>query len=270
MSKINSYREVLDLSCAVRNLRKGFITNFYPDSFRVDLWCKYGSLFYYLYPETVFFEQVERGFRHLFYISTSEQALKEALIDFLAGHETGSLVVDVLGNDSDLPVKRLFEENGFQEYSSLIRMTRINSLVGEEKVIPDVVFQAGIGDVQEILKLYDTYFDAYSEQIPLREELERWIASDHVLVYRADGHIVGFLIYDLTGVTLYLRYWFVHPEYRDQKIGAILFKEFMRRGENTRRQLFWVISSNENAIKRYVHYGFAIEKMFDYVLINTL
>ena len=149
-------------------------------------------------------------------------------------------------------------------------MTRINSLVGEEKVIPDVVFQAGIGDVQEILKLYDTYFDAYIEQIPLREELERWIASDHVLVYRADGHIVGFLIYDLTGVTLYLRYWFVHPEYRDQKIGAILFKEFMRRGENTRRQLFWVISSNENAIKRYVHYGFAIEKMFDYVLINTL
>ena len=270
MSKINSYQELLDLSSTVRNLRKGFITNFYPDPFRVDLWCKYGNLFYYSYPETVFFEQVERGFRHLFYISTSEQALKEALTVFFAECETGAFVVDVLGNDTDLPAKRLFEENGFQEYSSLVRMTRINSLVGEEKVIPDVAFQAGIGDVQEILKLYDTHFDAYVEQIPLREELERWIASDHVLVYRVGGHVVGFLIYDLIGMTLYLRYWFVHPEYRDQKIGAVLFKEFMRRGENTRRQLFWVITSNENAIKRYVHYGFSMEKMFDYVLINTL
>lgn len=268
MSKVESYQEVLDLSSRIRNLKKGYITNFYPESFRIDLWCKTDSLYHYLYPETVFFERVERGFRHLFYISTSELALQAALTDFLVGHERGQLVVDIIGNNADLPCKKLFEEQGFHEHASLVRMQRINTPSGE--LITGGDFPAKPEDAHELLELYETYFDPYIEQIPLHEELERWITAGHVLVYRVDRRIVGFLVYDLTGVTLYLRYWFVHPDYRDQKIGATLFKEFLSRGQNTRRQLFWVITSNENAIKRYVHYGFTEEKMFDYVLINTL
>ncbi|MBA4320402.1 MAG: N-acetyltransferase, partial [Flavobacterium sp.] len=40
------------------------------------------------------------------------------------------------------------------------------------------------------------------------------------------------------------------------------------KGRNTKRQLFWVIKSNENAIKRYLHYGFKEEKMYNFVMIN--
>ena len=37
-------------------------------------------------------------------------------------------------------------------------------------------------------------------------------------------------------------------------------------GKDTKRQIFWVIRTNENAIKRYKHYGFNEENMFDYVM----
>ena len=81
--------------------------------------------------------------------------------------------------------------------------------------------------------------------------------------------IVGFIIYDLYSTTLYLRYWFVDPLHRNLKIGSKLFREFRNRGKNTSRQLFWVIRSNQNAIKRYLHYGFKEENMYNYVLINN-
>ena len=47
-----------------------------------------------------------------------------------------------------------------------------------------------------------------------------------------------------------------------------LFNEFLSRGKNTQRQLFWVIKTNQNAIKRYRHYGFEKEKMSNFILTN--
>ena len=71
----------------------------------------------------------------------------------------------------------------------------------------------------------------------------------------------------MNNTTNYLRYWFTHPNYRDKKIGSKLLRHFFKIGEDTKRQIFWVIQSNENAIKRYRHYGFKEENMFDYVLM---
>ena len=161
----------------------------------------------------------------------------------------------------------MFVDKGFEEHTTLVRMSRVGGPSVHERV-PGVVSEATDQDISSILDLYHQYFDPYSEQIPLQEELVQWVSSKSILVSRVGEKVVGFLIYELIGVTLYLRYWFVHPDYRDCKIGASLFREFFYRGKMTKRQLFWVITSNENAIKRYMHYGFSQEKMFDHVLIR--
>ena len=88
----------------------------------------------------------------------------------------------------------------------------------------------------------------------------------HVLVCEEEGKMAGFLIYELNATTLYLRYWFTHPDFRDKKVGSRLLRRFFEEGKGTKRQLFWVIRTNENAIKRYRHYGFAEENMFDFVM----
>ena len=128
--------------------------------------------------------------------------------------------------------------------------------------------EANINQVSEILALFHQYFDPKAEQIPNELEIKNWIANGSLLIYEVENKIAGFIIFDLNGLTLYLRYWFVHPEYREQKIGSKLFQYFLFKGKNSKRQLFWVITTNENAIKRYKHYGFKQENMFNFVLIN--
>ena len=73
----------------------------------------------------------------------------------------------------------------------------------------------------------------------------------------------------MNATTHYLRYWFTHPDFRDKKVGSRLLRRFFEEGRDTKRQLFWVIRSNENAIKRYRHYGFAEENMFDFVMSRS-
>lgn len=269
MGKVDSFEEVQSLFNEIRNLKKGFITNFYPEHFCISLWCRYDSLFYVRYADTIFFLRKREQFANLFYCSVSERALKDVLPVFLKEYGELVLVTDLVGNEAVVSCRQLFLTEGFYEHTLLVRMSRVGlSALIDENVSVTEVDSAVLEDIPSLMELYASYFDPYSEQIPLKEELERWIGVGHVLVRRVKGEIAGFLIYDLTGMTLYLRYWFVHPDYRDLKVGSILLREFLLRGKDSKRQLFWVIDSNENAIKRYLHYGFSKERMFDYVLIK--
>ena len=165
-------------------------------------------------------------------------------------------------------MKDVFVEQGFSVYEQLYRMNRIGTLEFKEIDTPNVCFAEDV-DAQVVLDMLHSYFDPLSEQLPSYEEILYFISQKSVLVYKEAGKVYGFVIFELNGQTLYLRYWFVLPEYRDLKIGSRLFNEFMRAGHATKRQLFWVIASNENAIKRYRHYGFEVERLYDYVLIRN-
>ena len=125
-------------------------------------------------------------------------------------------------------------------------------------------------DVPVISQYLHEYFDERTEQIPYDEELVDYIKQGHILVCEENGVMAGFLIFELNATTLYLRYWFTHPEFRDKKVGSRLLRRFFEEGKETKRQLFWVIRSNENAIKRYKHYGFKEENMYDYVMTHVV
>lgn len=268
MKKVGSFEEIQFLLNEVRSLKKGFITNFYLDPFRISLWCRYDSLFYVCYADTIFFLRHREKFINLYYCSVSEEALRNILPVFLKKYSALAFVIDLVGTESVVTGKRIFLDEGFEEHTSLVRMSRIGAPIIDKAESPVIIEEAMEQDIFSIAELYDRYFDPYSEQIPLKEELMQWVGTGHLLINQDAGEIAGFLIYDRIGVTLYLRYWFTHPDYRERKIGSALFREFLRRGADTKRQMFWVIGSNENAIKRYIHYGFYEEKMFDYVLIK--
>lgn len=50
-------------------------------------------------------------------------------------------------------------------------------------------------------------------------------------------------------------------------IGSSLYKKVMFESKNIKRQMLWVVSDNENAIKRYEHYGFKLDRFIDNVMI---
>lgn len=265
MQQIQSIEQLRTLPAEVRAKRKGFLTNFYLDEAKHGLWIEKGVCGYEWVSDTLFLVKKSETFWNVFYCTTALEAFSSDLAEFKSRHHEATMLFDIVGRDMQCaPLVKLFEEQGFTEATSLVRMTRMTEPMEYEP--DDSIRQARLEEAVLIHQFLHQFFDEKTEQIPFVEELEAYAKEGHVLVCEEEGKTAGFLIYEINATTLYLRYWFTHPDFRDRKVGSRLLRRFFEEGRDTKRQLFWVIRSNENAIKRYRHYGFAEENMYDFVM----
>lgn len=262
------YQQICDRIAILRNLKEGFITNIFFDAVAVDLWGYDNKVVtFYAFDKSLFVVRENEGFHNLYFVSTTHAQLEENLNAFmLTNNIQPPLVVDIVGRDKDIAIlKETLVGCGFSQYCSLVRMSRA---VEKEEPQQGEITYASKEDSKQIDDLLLQYFDPLCEQLPTLRQIEQWIEQKRILLRKIDGEIDGFLIFEITGVTSYLRYWFTHPDYRNQKVGSSLLRQFFAESNSTKRQIFWVIESNENAIKRYEHYGFVTEKMYDKVMIK--
>jgi ribosomal protein S18 acetylase RimI-like enzyme len=270
MEKINSSNFLIAALNSAKSINKKCITNYYFSTSKSVNLIDDGNLFHEKIENVVFVLKQNTDFFNLYFFSPDEYELKLSLLKLIKQHSEMSLVVDIVTKDFNSQIIKLFEEAGFNLYTSLMRMSRISKGLFQDVEHYDQHLK--IADISESLKVYEqliSYFDPKAEQLPSLNEILEWTKNENILIYKIDNQIAGFIIYQLVGVTLYLRYWFVMPKYRDRKLGSKLFNYFLSRGKESTRQLFWVIQSNENAILRYKHYGFKEEKMYNFVLINN-
>lgn len=266
MENITSIEQVQTLISNIRNQRKGFLTNFYFDSFKHGIWISNGDLSYEILNGSLFLVRSSKDFCNLFYCSTTIEDLKIALLLFDKKYPELTRTVDVVGPEKQCtPVMEAFRQCGYLPYRELVRMSRITPA---DVFIPydGKVIKASIDDSTKIKNILDCYFDAKCEQIPYKEEIVQYVQDGKILVLKENDDILGFVIFETKRASHYLRYWFVHPMHRDMKIGSSLLNQFFYEGRQTKRQFFWVITDNENAIKRYRHYGFTDEDMKDYIM----
>ena len=229
------------------------------------LWIEKGDCHVERIRNTLFITKQSPTFWNIFYCSTTKEELSTDLSTFIAQYPTTTMMFDLVGRDIQCqPMVELFQSKGCKEATSLVRMTRMAAPF--DYVPNDTIRKATEADISQVSQLLHKYFDARTEQIPYDEELLDYARQGHVLVCEEQGGIAGFLVYEQNASTLYLRYWFTHPDFRDKKVGSRLLRRFFEEGRDTKRQLFWVIRTNDNAIKRYRHYGFKEENMFDYVM----
>ena len=267
MLTVESYEALLHLISEIRALRLGFMTNFFPDADKHGLWIAKGDCLTERVDNTLFIIKVNPGFWNVYYCSTALDSFGNDLEVFLAKHSDMTMLFDLVGRDVQChPLVDLFLAKGCKESVSLVRMTRMTEPTYYSP--DDSVRMATESDLPSISEYLHRYFDERTEQIPYDEELLGFCRQNHMLVCEEDGRMVGFLIYDLNASTLYLRYWFTHPDYRNRKVGSRLLHRCFEEGKNTRRQMLWVIRTNDNAIVRYHHYGFTEENMFDHVMHN--
>lgn len=265
MQHIHSLEELQKNIADIRALEQGSLTNYYPDLVKHSLWIEKGDFYLERINNTLFLIKQSASFWNVFYYSTNIDALGVDLSVFQGLYPDKIMMYDLVGRERQCePLKRLFETEGCTQSTSFVRMNRMTKPVD---YVPDGSVQyARVEDMTLISEQLHQYFNERTEQIPYDEELKDLINQKHVLVCKIDGVMTGFLIFELNSTTLYLRYWFTHPDFRDRKVGSKLLRRFFDEGKDTKRQLFWVIRTNENAIKRYKHYGFKEEDMFDFVM----
>ncbi len=265
MEKVKTIEQLQQLSAEIRLLRRGFITNFFLDPVKHGLWIAKGDCYVERIDNTLFIIKESPKFWSVFYCSTTLDDLSHDLMSLMDKHSDVTMMFDIVGRDVQCqPVVELLLSKGCKEATSLVRMTRMTSLM--EYTADGTIRKATEEDIPVVSQLLHTYFNEQTEQIPYDEELIDYARQGHVLVCEEKGTIAGFLIYELNVSTLYLRYWFTHPDFRDKKVGSRLLRRFFDEGKDTKRQLFWVIRNNDNAIVRYKHYGFAEENMYDFVM----
>lgn len=266
MRIVSSLEEIRTSICRVRTLRKGYITNFFFEPHKVDMWCSHGILGIIETEETAIFLKKDDGFTSLFYCTTNIYELYSALVKL---PQNCIYVVDqIIDRRTDSSILHTFEKAGYKIRKTLVRMSKINEESYRINLHDNLhVYESDIPIIENYLK---NNFDKFSEQLPTNEELKSFVDDQHIIVKRVNNDIAGFIIYDKTPSTLYLRYWFVNSKFRNQGVGSSLFHEFTKRGCGCKRHMLWVMEDNTNAIIRYKHYGYDEENMKNYVLTYNL
>lgn len=265
MPQVKSFEDLQQHVAAIRALKLGFITNFFPDPVKHGLWIEKGDCTIERVGNTLFIIRKSADFWNVFYCSTSLDELERDLKMFQSQNPDITMMFDLVGREVQCqPLVERFKQLGCKEATSFVRMTKMTEPMAF--VTNDTVRYAAYQDLPLISEQLHHFFDERTEQIPYDEELASYAEQKRMLVCEEEGGMAGFLIFELNTTTLYLRYWFTHPDYRDKKVGSRLLRRFFEEGKDTKRQLFWVIRTNENAIKRYKHYGFIEENMYDYVM----
>ena len=267
MLKIKNVDEIIRYNSEIRNAGRDFVSNFFCSKEKISLWIKKRDCFIEKQGNTLFIIKKSVNFWKVFFSSLSLDDLCGDISVFKSIHNNIYMSIDVVGLDSQChPILEVLIKAGFNIVASLVRMSKKTEIYTYKT--DNTIRFANREDNILISNLLHVYFNEKTEQLPYDDELNCYIALGRVLVCVNNDNVVGFLIFEMSPSTLYLRYLFTLPEFRDRKVASRLLRKFFEVGKMTKRQILWVVEANDNAVKRYRHYGFNEENMHDFVLTN--
>jgi GNAT superfamily N-acetyltransferase len=269
MDKLLSKEIYLAYTSRIRGRKEGFYTNFFWSDKVHPLWIAQQELTYCeLSERTVLFFRKNEGFKNLYYLTADWADLQQLLMNYLS-QEADTLVCDLVGREKDLTgAREIFHACGFKERRLLQRMVKVGTVEMDCPPFDSHIVPATGQDLFAVSALLKAHFDKLSEQLPSHQELLDWVKEESIFLYKEGNQIGGFIIFDNQGVSLTLRYWFVHPDYRNRHIGSQLYQAMMWAGRASKRQMHWVVSDNENAIVRYQHFGYQFDNLMDVVFVK--
>ena len=268
MRPIHRVGEVFDAIQEAKARATDLHTNFFPVQTKLQDWIAHGELLGEQRGGAAFFLRKNSDFWYLYFCAANRLALQQEM-GGLSCLKTERIVTDLVGREASLsswlPV---FEAAGFRRYLQLQRMARLDQpspTTGDSPVVP-----AKKSDAHALLELIGKDFDPYGEQIPELREMEAAIDSRQVLVMRCDGVLAGLLFFETQGLASTVRFWVVAEKFRARRVGSALMQHYFQAHGGVRRFTLWVNSGNENAIAKYLHYGYAPDGLVDRVLANNL
>ena len=266
MDKIIDYISLQTIVGEIRSKSPLFVTNYFPNETKDKELIAKEQLYYYRNEDVCLVIRQFVGYNDFSYIASSLETLYSILEDFFSStHDI--YVTDLVGFPAQIAsIKLLFEKKGFTLRRSLQRMVKMG-VDDDSRVDSKEIVYPTYDEINNISSLLLENIDPLSEQIPSVEELSRFIDNKQIYLYKKHDEIAGLIIFELTSMVFNLRYWFVNLKFRNMGIGSSLYKKVMFESKNIKRQMLWVVSDNENAIKRYEHYGFKLDRFIDNVMI---
>lgn len=256
-----------DLFSKQYQIKKNFgtvVSNIYPGNAILEEAYRKDKIEVEQTDESIFAFEKARGFYKVYFASPKAEGVLSNL-DSLAKDFSEPLVLEhviregkdeCLGEPSQI-LKRMVHQGILSP--ALSRQAN--------KAIPFHTKDAEEKDIYDLEEIFENHFNPLTERIPDRAELLNLIHGKSIKLAVGEGKIVGFIIFQKEGVSLHLRYWWTAAGYRGMGVGSMLMHHFIVASGKTGRQFLWVFSDNENAIKRYRHYGFEFDGTEDDIYI---
>jgi ribosomal protein S18 acetylase RimI-like enzyme len=269
---INPVQNRADLLGALDRVRRAGTapsTNWFATPDRIDQWIGRNGLSMLPGERALLILRRDHGFHRVYHAAADLDSLSAVLrsaSEELAAH--GLLTADLIGRPLDLePITAIYRESGFADHNCLVRMIRLAPPDAIADSEPDVEFAAP-ADAASISVFLNRLLDPYTDQIPDEDELREAAARRNLILIRNGPSVGGMLLFETTGLTSHLRYWYVDDSARNRGIGARLIRQFFRVCGGSKRLILWVVRDNSDAIAKYRHYGFQPETLVDRIMIR--
>jgi GNAT superfamily N-acetyltransferase len=244
------------------------VTNWFA-THRIDYWIASNSLALLQGERALLILRRDSGFQRVYHFAADLEALSAVLRyssrEFAA---SGVLITDLIGRPPDVDSAALvYRESGFVDHNCLVRMIRMAAPEEVAESEPDVEF-AEATDVAAVADFLGSLLDPYTDQIPDENEIREASARRNIILVRRSESVSGLILFETTGLTSHLRYWYVDRSARNQRIGARLIRQYFRQCIGCKRIILWVVSGNSDAISKYCHYGFRQDTLVDRIMIR--
>ena len=263
-------RHIAALENAIARVRRSaetLSTNLFAGREQLEAWRSQRGLCFAANDTSVLVLRPDRDFCRIYHVSASVESLASQLKELTATR--GTFVSDLVGLPQSVKAAaETYARYGFEQYHSLFRMRAAATSLATPCAADPAVQFATAEDVPRISAFLESLLDPYVDQIPGESDLRSAVARQNVLVTRNAGQVSAALVFERTGITAFLRYWYVAPESRGHGEGARLIKTFFRLCHDARRFLLWVVSENEDTIAKYLHYGFRKEDLLDQIMLR--
>jgi GNAT superfamily N-acetyltransferase len=268
MSPVRTAADVLEAIQKIKAGASAFCTNFFPVQAKLENWVAHNELMVETRDGVTFFLRKDRDFSHLYFCAANPSAFGRELAQLSSG-TTEKLATDLVGAEASLTeLLTLAQQCGFRPYSRLVRLARVASAVAPSTQSAAPIEFAAEGDGPAILKLIEHSFDRFADNLPAPYEIAAAIAARQIFVITQNGAIAALLFFETQGLTSTIRYWLVAPQFHARGFGSALIRHYFMTQPAVRRFILWVTATNENAIQKYQHYGYAPDGLVDHVLVS--
>lgn len=254
MKLLNSYCEIAKIIKEAKLAGISNYSNYFPNPKLHAEWISKNELWVWKQKNIILLIHKLKKFSEIFFFSKDIDSLRSAL-ESINLKKSNPILLEIINKSEtdlyNLPVSKILKR--------MVRIGTPENFSSDRKS----VIRADISYKDILTNIFEKNFHPAIEHIPDDNELSQLIENNCVYICNTENEIAGFIIFELVGSSVHLRYWWVNPLYRNQGVGSSLMSLFFEVGKNTVRQFLWVFDDNENAIKRYKHYGFKFDGMFD-------
>ncbi len=244
-----------------------WISNFYPNPERIATLIEQGLLYHTSLSSTFFFLEQTTHFWRVFYCAATADQLENSLRELRQQHAQ-QLVIDILSPTTlDSTLSAALQNSGYRFYARFQRMRLTQKNVPHQHGMAPI-HCATPEQAPEILTLLEQAFDPLSEHLPNQTEIVAACEKGTILLAQPEGIIAGLLFYQQARLSSELRYWWVHPDWRKQKLGSALLYTYWQRAAQAQSHFLWVNTANQPAIEKYIHFGYTFDRLYDFIYIS--